>query len=151
MKKRSSIKLPVRLINRKWLILILKLASDMLIINVSFISGYLLRFGVINPLSVPVFMYTRILVFITLTWMVIFNLAGLYKIQPDNSPRIDGLFAVTTAVISSAFFTYVIVLSLYKEALYSKEIILFSSAIALVLFNISRTAIWIFLTKGKSE
>jgi len=127
---------------KNWALMIIKVISDIFIVNLSLVSGYLIRFGIPGSVSVPFLVYSKMLVFITLTWLVIFNLAGMYKMQTDKTTRIDNAFLVTTSVFSSAFFTYVMVFSIYREAFYSKEVIFYSSVIALLLVNLSRAIIW---------
>lgn len=127
---------------KNWTFVLIKLVSDIVVVNLSFVLGYMIRFGLLNPVSLPLVTYSKVMTFITLTWLVIFNLAGMYKMQTEKVARIDNPFLVFTAVFSSAFFTYVVVFSLYREAFYSKEVILYSSVIALLLANLSRAVIW---------
>lgn len=127
---------------KNWTFVAIKVLSDITVVNLSFVSGYMIRFGLLNPASLPLVMYSKVIIFITLTWLVIFNLAGMYKMQTEKAVRIDNPFLVSTAVFSSAFFTYVVVFSLYRGAFYSKEVILYSSVIALLFANISRAVIW---------
>src|SRR3990167_17158 len=61
----------------------LKILTDAVLINFSFILAYYLRFKIllfISPASLPVFeQYLNILVFITLVWLAVFKLVGLYE------------------------------------------------------------------------
>ncbi|MFA5104870.1 MAG: hypothetical protein WC527_06820 [Candidatus Margulisiibacteriota bacterium] len=127
---------------KNWTFVVIKVISDIAVVNLSFLSGYMIRFGLSSPASVPMVIYSKVIIFITLTWLVIFNLAGMYKMQSDKTVRIDNPFLVSTAVFSSVFFTYAMVFSMYREAFYSKEVILYSSVIALLLINVSRATIW---------
>ncbi len=127
---------------KNWIILAVKILSDIVLINCSFVMGYMIRFGGINPFGMPLLAYNKMLIFVTITWLVIFNLTGLYKMQGEKQDRVDGPVIVTTSVFSASFFTYVIILSLYKEAMYSKDIIIYTCFIAFILLNISRSLIW---------
>ena len=135
--------------NKAWLFLILKILSDILMVNLSFIFGYMINFGTVNISHTHILIYSKVLVFISLLWMIIFNLAGLYKLQTDKINRIDGIFSVAFGVFSSAFFTYVIVVFLYREAFYSKGIVIYASIIAFFLVILSRQAIWWLFCKNK--
>ena len=63
--------------------IIIKVIVDALLINLSFILAYYLRFKIlffITPDSVPIFAdYSNILLFITVVWLAVFQLIGLYE------------------------------------------------------------------------
>ena len=127
--------------SRAWRYLFLKIITDIAMINIAFVAVFLAKFKTINFL--PVFMiYYKPLLFITVLWLVLLNLAGLYKLQHDKVGRRDNIFSVSFGAFSAAFFTYVFVVFLYREAVYSKEIVILGSFTALVLINISRYLIW---------
>lgn len=128
--------------NKSYLILSLKLISDVIIINISFIVGYLIKFGMINVLALPVFHYLKVLAFISLLWLIIFNLAGLYKLQGERTGRVDSIFSVSFGIFSAAFFTYLVIVYFYREAFYSRAIVIYASLLAMVLINLSRYFIW---------
>ena len=127
---------------KTWTLLFIKIIFDVILINISFIIGYLIKFGVVNPLAFPISIYLKALIFVTMLWLIIFNLAGLYKLQPEKINRVDNIFSVSFGVFSSAFFTYIIVVFLYREAFYAKEIVIYSSLLALFIVNLSRYIIW---------
>jgi FlaA1/EpsC-like NDP-sugar epimerase len=127
--------------SRAWRYLFIKIIADVVAVNVSFICAFLAKFKTINFIS-AVAIYYKPLFFITVLWLVVMNLAGLYKLQQDKVNRIDNLFSVSFGAFSAAFFTYVIVIYLYQEASYSKDIVITGSLAALVLLNISRDLIW---------
>ncbi|MFH1386103.1 MAG: hypothetical protein ABIH50_00340 [bacterium] len=127
--------------SRNWRYLFLKIISDIIIIDFAFTTAFLVKFKTINVL-LAIAVYYKHLFFITVLWLVVLNLAGLYKLQQDKVNRIDNFFSVSFGAFSAAFFNYVIILFLYREALYSKEIVIIGSLIALVLINISRHLIW---------
>ena len=124
-----------------WVYLFLKLASDALAINVGFVSAFLLRFKTFDIPS-ALLIYYKPLLFITVLWLVVLNLAGLYKLQFDRAARIDNLFAVSFGAFSAAFFTFIFVVFMYREAAFSKDIVALGSIFTLVLINISRYLIW---------
>jgi len=125
---------------RNWLYLFAKISTDLILINVAFCSAYLLRFQTVNVFAL--LQYFKFLGFVSMLWLIIFNLAGLYKLQVDCTTQVDKLFSVSFGIFSSAFFTYVSAVFLYREALYSKDIVIIASIIALILINLSRYLIW---------
>lgn len=127
---------------KNWLFVFIKIVSDIALVVISFAAGFFIRFGIEDPFMIPVMSYYKILVSLLLTWLVVFNLSGMYKLQTDRSVRIDNVFVVSSAVISAAFFTYIFVLLAYKGAFYSKGLIIYSSLVALFLVNLSRALIW---------
>ena len=126
---------------RAWAYLFLKLAADILFVNISFILAFLLKFQTIN-LFPALAVYYKPLLLITVLWLVIFNLAGLYKLQMGKVGRLENLFSVSFGIFSAAFFTYLLIIFFYQEASYSREIVIIGSLIAFVLINISRYMIW---------
>lgn len=127
--------------NRDWRYLFLKIGADIILVNLAFISAFLVKFNTLSFISV-ITVYYKPLLFITVLWLVVLNLAGLYKIQQDKVSQVDNLFSVSFGVFSAAFFTYVIIIFLYREALYSREVVIMGSLFALVLLNVSRYLIW---------
>jgi len=127
---------------KAWIFLAIKFIADIIMINLSFILAYLIVFKTVSLLDLSIFSYYKVLFFITLFWLIIFNLAGLYKMQVDKTNRIDNIFAVSFGVFSAAFLTYIFIAFLHKEAFYSREIVVYASLIALLLINFSRHFIW---------
>ncbi len=60
----------------------MKILLDIILINFSFFMAYQLRFEVLSFITaetVPIFgQYLRVLIFITLIWLAVFKLVGLY-------------------------------------------------------------------------
>ena len=127
--------------NKAWRYLCLKIITDTAVINVSFVGAFLAKYRTSQFLPV-LMIYYKPLLFITVLWLVVLNLAGLYKLQPKATDRIDNIFSVSFGVFSAAFFTYVIIIFLYREASYSKDIVILGSFFALALINLSRFLIW---------
>jgi len=127
--------------SRAWRYLFIKMIVDILLINVAFISAFMVKFRTIDIIS-TLTIYSRPLFFITVLWLVVLNLAGLYKLQQDKIGRLDNIIVVSFGGFSAAFFAYLIVVFFCREALYTKDIIIIGSLIALVLVNVSRYLIW---------
>lgn len=132
----------MRLISKTWIFLGIKILFDILVIQLSFIIAYLITFNTINVFSISLLAYKKILIFLSLFWVIIFNLSGLYKFQLNNKSRVDGIFVTSFAVLSAAFFTYLFIVFLHKEAFYSREIVILGAIIALLFLNITRYIIW---------
>ncbi|NQU17147.1 MAG: hypothetical protein HQ564_03685 [Candidatus Saganbacteria bacterium] len=126
----------------RWYFLALKIISDIVIINIVFILGYIIKFKIFNPFAISIIPYFKVLMFITLLWVIVLNLAGLYKLQTDEIVRTDGIFPVSFGVFSAGFFTYIIIVFLYREALYTREIVIYASFLALIFINLSRYLVW---------
>lgn len=127
---------------RAWGYLFLKIAADIVMVDIAFVSAFLLKFHTLNLLP-AVIVYYKPLFFITVLWLVVFNLAGLYKPQTtDKVNRVDNPLSVSFGAFSAAFFTYVIITLLYREASYSKDVVIIGSLIGLLLVNLSRHLIW---------
>jgi FlaA1/EpsC-like NDP-sugar epimerase len=133
--------------DRVWKYLFLKILSDIIVVNIAFIGAFLIKFKTVNFLPVMM-IYYKPLLFITALWLVVLNLAGLYKPQHDKVDRRDNILSVSFGAFSAAFFTYVFVVFLYREAAYSKEIVMLGSFASLVLINISRYMIWKLFQKN---
>ena len=133
---------------KAWLFLLLRLISDLILINLCFISGYLIRFGEINLFTAPVLVYLKFLAFVSMLWLIMFNLTGLYKMQNGERERPDGILAVSFGVFSSAFFTYIFAFFFYREAIYSRAIIIYASILALVMINLARFLLWKLYAKS---
>ena len=112
---------------------------DVLLINVSFLTGYFIKF---NALSIVFFQYYKTLALVTLIWLIVFNLGGLYKFPKREERRVDGIASLSFAITSAAFVTLLVIFFLYKEAVYAMDIIFYAWFCSLVLLNISRSVIW---------
>jgi hypothetical protein len=131
-----------------WLNLFLKIVTDVVMIGGAFISAFLLKSGSLSGLMM-IQVYYKPLFFITVLWLVVLNLAGLYKLQTDKLNRVDNVLAVSFGAFSAAFFAYVFIAFLYREASYSKDIVILGSLLALVLINLSRYFIWKIFQREK--
>jgi len=123
---------------RFWSVLIVRLVSDIIFIYLSFVSAYFIKFGIFLPVNV----YTKLIIFVVVVWLVIFNLGGLYKFPKKEGRREDNILAASFAITSAAFITLLIIFFLYKEAAYAMDLIFYSWFSALILINLSRSIIW---------
>src|SRR3989339_57925 len=127
--------------------MLLKIIFDAVLINVSFILAYFVRFKIlffITPDSIPIFeQYLSVLVFVTLIWLAIFKLIGLYDERKCTS-LIDELASLFVGV---AFGTLVLVglLFLYREFWVSRLVIVNAWWIAFLLLTLMR--IFLFTLK----
>lgn len=127
---------------KNWVFLFAKIITDAVFVLISFVAAYLIIFKSTALTIFHLTIYAKFLVFAIMLWLIIFNLAGLYKLQSDKSNRIDNVFTVSFGVFSAAFFAYVIATFIYKEAYYSKSIIILASLFNLFFTNLSRYLIW---------
>ncbi|MFH1684447.1 MAG: sugar transferase [Candidatus Margulisiibacteriota bacterium] len=117
---------------------------DAILIVLSFILAYFVRFKVLlflTPQSVPVFQqYLNVLVFVTLIWLAIFKLVGLYE-EKKFSTLIDGL---ATLFVGVTFSTLVLVglLFLNQEFWFSRLVIANVWWLALLLLGSLRMVIF---------
>ena len=125
------------MLQRTWRNLLVKLLIDLLVIDLSFLLALFINFGLFDVRQF-VFIYYQQILFINILWLVIFNLAGLYKTQKDVSYGAENFASVSFGVFSAAFFNYIIIMYVYPEASYSKGIITAGSVFVLFLMNISR-------------
>lgn len=125
-----------------WAALGAKIISDAVLINLAFCLGYMIKFRIMDISRVPVLSYSHAMVFITILWLIIFNLAGLYKSVPGKRKNYQSSLSVSLGIISSAVLTYFMAWYYYKEAFYAAAIIIYASLILLFLLNISRYLIW---------
>lgn len=118
----------------------LKIISDAIFINLSFILAYYLRFKVllfITPASIPIFeKYLNALVFITLVWLAIFKLIGLYE-EKKFTTLIDELAMLFVGVTLSTLIL-VGLLFLYRELWFSRLVIGNAWWLSLIFLGIER-------------
>ncbi|MFH1361055.1 MAG: hypothetical protein ABIH69_00140, partial [bacterium] len=99
---------------------------DGLIVAFSFFLAYFLRFKIllfITPETIPLFHeYTTVLIFITLIWLAIFQLLGLYD-KKKLSVLIDEIASIFLAVTFGSL-ALLGLLFLYKEYWVSRLVIL---------------------------
>ncbi len=98
----------------------------------------MVKFGFAASLSMPFAAYGKLMVFITMLWLIIFNLAGLYKLQSDTQKVGENAFQVSFGIFAAEFFTYIFIVYLYREASFARDIIIYSSLFAMILINLAR-------------
>ncbi|MBU0671787.1 MAG: hypothetical protein KJ732_02030, partial [Candidatus Margulisbacteria bacterium] len=117
---------------------------DAVLIFISFILAYFLRFEVllfITPDSAPIFQqYFNILVFVTIIWLALFKLIGLYEAKKFTA-LIDELASLFLGV-SLATLVLLGMLFLNQEFWFSRLVIVNVWWIALLLLGLSRLAIF---------
>ncbi|MBI5078762.1 hypothetical protein HZB08_01930, partial [Candidatus Saganbacteria bacterium] len=118
----------------------LKFISDAFLINVSFVLAYYFRFKVllfITPTSIPVFeRYLNILIFVTLIWLAVFKLFGLYEGKKFTA-LVDEVAKAAGAVTFSGLLLLGL-LFLYRELWFSRLVVVNAWWIALILLGASR-------------
>lgn len=105
--------------------MIVKALADAFLINLSFVLAYYLRFKIllfITPASMPIFeKYLSVLVFVTLIWLAVFKLIGLYEERKftalvDEIAMLFGGVALSTLILLGLLF-------LYREFWFSRLVI----------------------------
>lgn len=122
--------------------MILKILLDGFLIVFSFILAYYLRFNVmlfVSPATIPIFeKYLSILVFITLVWLSIFKLIGLYENKKftalvDELANLFGGVTLSSLILLGLLF-------LYRELWFSRLVIINAWWISFLLLALSRAA-----------
>jgi len=123
-----------------WIIL------DAVLINASFILAYFFRFKIlvfITPESVPILEhYLNVLIFITLVWLSIFNIIGLYDKRKFTS-LIDEIAALFVGVTLATLVLFGM-LFLYREFWVSRLVVVNAWWIALLLLGLCRVFLFEF-------
>ena len=123
--------------------MIFKVAADAVLIIFSFILAYYVRFKIllfITPASMPIFeRYLSVLVFVTLIWLAVFKLVGLYENKKftafvDEVAALFGGIALSTLILLGLLF-------LYRELWFSRLVVLNAWWIAFLLLSVLRLAI----------
>ncbi len=113
---------------------------DAILINLSFILAYFVRFEIllfITPQSIPIFEhYFKVLIFITLLWLALFKLFGLYE-QKKFTLLLDELAALFLSVTFSTL-ALLGLLFLYREFWFSRLVVVNVWWIALLLLGLAR-------------
>lgn len=119
--------------------------ADALLINLSFIVAYFIRFKIplfAAPESIPVFgQYLRVLIFVTLLWLALFKLVGFYG-QKRFTLLLDELASLFLAVTFSTL-ALLGLLFLYREFWFSRLVIVNAWWIALILLGALRIAVYV--------
>lgn len=122
----------------------IKFLLDAILIVASFVLAYFVRFKIllfITPESLPVFgHYLKVLVFVTVLWLAILKLMGLYE-GKKYSNLIDELAALFLGVTVSTLFLLGL-LFLYREFWFSRLVIVNAWWIAFCLLGFSRAALF---------
>ncbi|MFH1826374.1 MAG: hypothetical protein ABH823_03695 [bacterium] len=124
--------------------MLIKAVLDVLLINVSLILAYFFRFKIllfISPGSIPLLeQYLNVLVFITVLWLAVFKLTGLYE-EKKFPALIDELAALFLSV-SLATLLLLGLLFLYRELWFSRLVVVNAWWINLVLLGLMRTSVF---------
>lgn len=122
----------------------LKFILDAILILISFILGYFVRFKIllfISPQSIPLFQqYSNVLIFVTLIWLLTFQLIGLYQEKKFTS-LIDELAALFLGVTLSTLILLGL-LFLNQEFWFSRLVIANVWWIALLLLGTLRVVLF---------
>jgi exopolysaccharide biosynthesis polyprenyl glycosylphosphotransferase len=126
--------------------MIFKALADAFLIVFSFVLAYFLRFKVmlfISPATVPILeKYLSTLVFVTLVWLAVFKLVGLYE-NRRHTAFVDEIAALFGAVTLSTFILFGL-LFLYRELWFSRLVVLNVWWLAFLLLGLLR--LFILLT-----
>lgn len=126
--------------------MIFKVLADAVLLVFSFVLAYYLRFKImvfISPSSIPIFeKYLSILVFVTLLWLAVFKLIGLYE-NKKYTAFVDEI-AVLFWGISVSTLLLLGLLFLYRELWFSRLVILNVWWIAFLLMGLLRLLILFF-------
>ena len=118
----------------------LKIIFDAILINVCFALAYFFRFKIlvfITPDSIPIFeQYFNVLVFVTLIWLAIFKIIGLY--EDKKFPILLDEMASLFMGVSFSTLSLLGMLFLYQEFWFSRLVIVNVWWIALVLLGLER-------------
>lgn len=125
--------------------MIVRALSDALLIDLSFVLAYYLRFKVllfITPASMPIFeKYASVLVFVTLIWLAVFKLIGLYEEKKftalvDEIAMLFGGISLSTLILLGLLF-------LYRELWFSRLVVVNAWWIAFVLLAAVRVLFFV--------
>jgi len=121
----------------------MKIILDIILINLSFFMAYQLRFEVLSFITaetVPIFdQYLRVLIFITLIWLAVFKLVGLYDKRKFHN-LLDELASLFLGVTLSTLILLGL-LFLYQEFWVSRLVVVNAWWIAFVLLALERILI----------
>jgi exopolysaccharide biosynthesis polyprenyl glycosylphosphotransferase len=124
--------------------MILKVFSDAFLINFSFVLAYYLRFKIllfITPSSMPIFeQYLNVLIFVTLIWLAVFKLVGLYEGKKFTA-LVDELATLFGGVVLSTLILLGL-LFLYREFWFSRLVVVNAFWVAFSLLALMRVALF---------
>ena len=123
--------------------ILVRLASDILLMVLSYVSAYLLRFGLFSfegYFTFPYFQYASYLIYALMVYIITFFFVGMYKTRKGFLIEVDeflgALFSVTLAWAILIVLTFI-----QGEYEYSRPIILISWPISFLLIMLSREII----------
>ncbi len=113
--------------------------SDALLISLSFIFAYYLRFKIvpfITPATIPeIEEYLRILIFVVLVWLAIFEMFGLYVQKKgtivDEAASVFGAVTVSALLLLGLLF-------LYRGLWFSRQVLIYAWGLAFIFVTLSR-------------
>ena len=123
--------------------ILIRLASDILLIMLAYVSAYLIRFGLLSFegfFTFPYLQYTNYLIFALMVYIVTFFFVGMYRTRKGFLIEVDeflgALFSVTLAWAILIVLTFI-----QGEYEYSRPIILISWPISFILIMVLREII----------
>jgi FlaA1/EpsC-like NDP-sugar epimerase len=120
--------------------MIFKVLADAFLVNLSFIFAYYLRFKVfvfITPSSAPIFgKYLGILIFITIIWLAVFKLVGLYE-NKKFTALVDEIAMLFVGVVASTL-VLLGLLFLNREFWFSRLLVANAGIIAFLAIGLGR-------------
>ncbi len=124
-----------------------KILADAVLINFSFVFAYFFRFKIllfVTPSSIPLLeRYSNIMIFITLIWLAVFKLIGMYE-EKKFTAMIDEIAMLFWGVSLSSFILLGM-LFLYRELWFSRLVLLNAWLIAFILLATYRLLFLLFL------
>lgn len=127
----------------RWLERILLILADLVAINLSFVIIFMLRFesGMYSNTIHLVWSDMQFpSIILSLFWMVLFTLNGLYKIQRTIS-RSDELINIVKYVFTGVFFIYLLTVDLDNPVTFGKSILIFYGITLIIFISIGRLII----------
>lgn len=123
--------------------ILVRLISDIIFILFSYISAYLLRFGLLTLegfFSFPFQQYANYLFYVLLVYLLSFYFLGMYKVRKGFLVGVDE-FIGSFLSVTVAWIILIVLTFIRGEYEYSRPIILLSWPISFILITISREAI----------
>ena len=125
------------------LLLILRIVTDMFIVNLAWLIAYSLRFSGLFPVPKGIpdsYLYLKLLPFVSVIWLAVFASSGLYRrTGRHRSAFVEGLDIIQSCILATlAFiaFTY-----LYEEYRYSRGVVLLYAFLHTALLIAGRSGI----------
>ncbi len=123
------------------LFLMILFVCDILMVNLSFILAYFIRFELPAPKGIPdIAPYIRALVFAAIVFALVFRYLGFYRPRRGRPSRLDEFYSV---MIGSSLATIILVggTFFYRGFEYSRGVILIGLALSIMLVGTSRTVL----------